>query len=142
MIDHFFRPKNNFRPKCPIYPPHLYGERDITDLRAEGDGFGLAVRGLRADGYDVARFDLATARTVPNDAALLVIANPLDSFNPQVTRTLNEWVLDDGHLLVMVEPSPNPNDGLSRLLTAWGVEMVPGTLLDNERSAPAVCNQA
>ncbi len=112
-----------------------HGERSITDLRSGGSGLGLAAAGLRADGYRVESLMLADAGNVPDDASLLVIAAPRQPIPDVEEQAVIRWLADGGRALFMLDTSSDTRDAMADLLLAWGLETVPGTLFDRERSA-------
>ena len=112
-----------------------HGERSITDLRSGGSGLGLAAAGLRADGYRVESLMLAGAGSVPDDASLLVIAAPRQPIPDVEEQAVIRWLADGGRALFMLDTSSETRDAMAGLLLAWGLETVPGTLFDRERSA-------
>ena len=113
-----------------------HGERSITDLRSNGSGFGQAAAGLRADGYRVESLMLAGAGSVPDDASLLMIAAPRQPLPSVEEQAIIRWLADGGRALFMLDTSFETRDAMADLLLSWGLETVPGTLLDLERSAP------
>ena len=112
-----------------------HGERSIADLRSGGPGLGLAAAGLRADGYRVGSLALADAGDVPDDASLLVIAAPRRPLPDAEEQAVIRWLADGGRALFMLDTSSETRDAMAGLLAAWGLETVPGTLVDLERSA-------
>ena len=113
-----------------------HGERAVNDLRADGAGFGFAAAGLRSDGHRVETLDLARSLSVPGDASLLVIAAPAAPIPPEEERTIADWLDGGGQALLMAEPSAESRGALSGLLARWGIEALPGAVVDPERSAP------
>ncbi len=112
-----------------------HGERSISDLRSGSSGLGLAAAGLRADGYRVESLMLADTAKVPDDASLLVIAAPRQSIPDAEEQAIIWWLANGGRALLMLDTSPETRDVMADLLAAWGLETVPGTLVDRERSA-------
>ena len=112
-----------------------HGERSIADLRSGGSGLGLAAAGLRADGYRVESLTLTDTGSVPDDASLLVIAAPRQLIPEVEEQAAIRWLADGGRALFMLDTSSETRDAMSGLLAAWGLETVPGTLVDLERSA-------
>ena len=113
-----------------------HGERAINDLRADGAGFGFAAAGLRNDGHRTETLDLARSGGMPDDAALLVIAAPAAPIPPEEERAIAEWLDGGGRAIVMTEPSAESRSATRGLLARWGVEALPGAVVDPERSAP------
>ncbi len=112
-----------------------HGERSIADLRSDGSGLGLAAAGLRADGYRVEPLLLSDVDGVPADASLLVVAAPRQPPTDMEERALLRWLAEGGSALFMLDTSTETRDAMSGLLAAWGLETIPGTLVDRERSA-------
>ena len=112
-----------------------HGERSISDLRSGSSGLGLAAAGLRADGYRVESLMLADTARVPDNASLLVIAAPRQSIPDAEEQAIIRWLANGGRALLMLDTSSETRDVMADLLTAWGLETVPGTLVDRERSA-------
>ena len=112
-----------------------HGERSIADLRANGFGLGLAAAGLRADGYRVESLTLTDTGSVPDDASLLVIAAPRQPIPDAHEQAVLRWLADGGRALFMLDTSAETRDAMASLLAAWGLETIPGTLVDLERSA-------
>ncbi len=112
-----------------------HGERSITDLRSDGSGLGLAAAGLRADGYRVESLMLADNGSVPDDASLLVVAAPRQPIPDVQEQAIIRWLADGGRALFILDTSSETRDAMADLLSAWGLETVPGTLVDLERSA-------
>ena len=113
-----------------------HGERAINDLRAAGAGFGFAAVGLRSDGHRAETLDLARSGGMPDDASLLVIAAPAAPIPPEEERSIADWLDGGGQAIVMTEPSAESRSATRGLLARWGVEALPGAVVDPERSAP------
>lgn len=112
-----------------------HGERDIDDLRSDGSGLGLAAIGLRADGYRVEPLSLAGIGEVPDEASLLVVAAPRRPIPDAEQQAVLRWLADGGRALFMLDTSFETRAAMDGLLAAWGLETIPGTIVDLERSA-------
>lgn len=119
-----------------VYFLEGHGERAINDLRADGAGFGFAAAGLRNDGHRVETLDLGRSGAVPDDASLLVIAAPSAPIPPDEERAVADWLDGGGQALLMAEPSAESRGAMRGLLARWGVEALPGAVVDPERSVP------
>jgi ABC-type uncharacterized transport system involved in gliding motility auxiliary subunit len=118
-----------------IYFVTGHGERDSNDLRAGSQGYGLAARGLRADGYTVASLNLLREAGVPDDASALVIAAPQGDMTDTEQAIVIDWIADGGRAVLLIEPG-GASPGITRsLLATWGLAQVPGTIVDPARSA-------
>ncbi len=85
---------------------------------------------LRLRNYDVDTLDLAAARKVPADAALLVSVAPVDSFSPFEQELLRQYLgVSAGRLLLFLAPNTNP--GLNDLLIDdWGIQVDDDVIFD------------
>jgi ABC-type uncharacterized transport system involved in gliding motility auxiliary subunit len=88
----------------------------------------LADRGLRA-----VPLPLANTGKVPENADLVVIANPRVALAPAVASELVDYVDRGGNLLWLTEPDENA--GLDALANALSVRVLPGTVVDASGSA-------
>ena len=71
---------------------------------------------------------------MPEDASLLIVAAPVAPLAPEEERAVNAWLADGGRALFIVEPSAESRAATAGLLGAWGLESVPGVVVDAERS--------
>lgn len=85
---------------------------------------------LRLRNYDVDTVDLASARKVPSDAALLVSVAPVDSFTPFEQELLRQYLgVSAGRLILFLAPNTNP--GLKDLLIDdWGIQVDDDVIFD------------
>ena len=88
----------------------------------------LADRGLRA-----VPLPLANTGKVPENADLVVIANPRVALAPAVANELVDYVERGGNLLWLTEPDENA--GLDALAKALSIRVLPGTVVDASGSA-------
>ncbi len=95
-----------------LEPGSVAADRGLSQLRDE----------LRARNYDIDVLDLAKARRIPDDTALLLSIGPRTPFLPEEQDRLREFAAAQaGRILLALEPSNNPNLGLDQLLLDWGV---------------------
>ena len=88
----------------------------------------LADRGLRA-----VPLPLANTGKVPENADLVVVANPRVALAPAVVAELVDYVDRGGNLLWLTEPDENA--GLDALAKALSIRVLPGTVVDASGSA-------
>lgn len=112
-----------------------HGERDSSDIRASSVGYGLAARGLAADGYLVSNLNLLREDRVPEDASALVIAAPLSESTEEERNALIEWLSNGGRAVLLLEPNESFLEITRLILATWGLEQLPGTIVDPTRSA-------
>lgn len=83
---------------------------------------------LELEGYEADRLNLASENGVPEDASLLIIAGPDNTYDPREVRLLSEYLEGGGNLLALLEPERET--GLESLLGDFGIELNDGVLLD------------
>ena len=93
-------------------------------------GLSLARDQLRLRNYDVETLDLTSARKIPTDASLLVIASPIDPYTPMEQEQLRQYLgAGAGRLILFV--APGTQTGLKDLLIDdWGVIVDDDVILD------------
>lgn len=103
-------------------------------------------------GYEVKHLDLSTVRTVPEDAGMLVIANPIYNFQKAAEGSVEkaeltfveEYLSRGGSVLVLLDPGyaesmKLPNGKPPHLLTfleKYGIAASGGKLIDRENALP------
>ncbi len=87
-----------------VYWLRGHGERDPTDTNRR-HGYSIARTVLEHEGYTVRPLDVGARRTVPADAAVVIVAAPQRPFPPQESVALDQYVDAGGRLLVLAEPS-------------------------------------
>ena len=99
---------------------------DVDPVR----GLSMVRDELRLRNYDVDTLDLAAARKVPSDAALLVSVAPVDSFSPFEQELLRQYLaVSAGRLILFL--APNTNSGLQDLLIDdWGIQVDDDVIFD------------
>jgi len=117
-----------------VYFVEGHGERDSNDLRGGSLGYGFAARGLRADGYSVLSLNLLRTG-VPSDASALIIAAPQGEMTQAESDVLISWLADGGRAVLLVEPDGNSPEITHAMLATWGLEQLPGAVVDPARSA-------
>ena len=96
-----------------------HGERAFDDYGT----FGMSdiARELSRDGYANRTLDLTATEQIPGDCALILVAGAKDSFSRAELGRLDAYLHEGGRLLVLLS---SPDDGVSSLLTTWGVRPV------------------
>jgi len=118
-----------------IYFVSGHGERDASDLRAGSLGYGLATRGLKADGYAVRSLNLLRESGIPDDASALVIAAPQSEMTDSELGAVIDWLAAGGRAVLLLEPGDGSRETTRSLLATWGLVQAPGTIVDPARSA-------
>ena len=112
-----------------IYLLQGHGESSLEFV--EG-GLAQAVRSLEAKGNTVKPLNLASSKTIPEDANLIAIAGATRKLLPAEVTSLQEY-LQRGNLLLLL--SPNTDLGIDALLTAWGIELDNRLVVDGSGAA-------
>lgn len=101
-----------------IYFVRGHGETGLNDVSPAG--LSHLRDELRVRNYDLAVLDLASARKVPDDAALVVIAAPQARYQPYEVEFLRNYLATRaGRLIVLL--GPGIAHGLENLFFDWGV---------------------
>ena len=90
-----------------------------------------AARGLLEQrNFKVDVLDLTTARRIPEDASLLIAAEPRSPYSPSEEETLRQYLsVNDGRLVLFL--APGYRHGLDDLLSDWGVTVDDDILRDS-----------
>jgi ABC-type uncharacterized transport system involved in gliding motility auxiliary subunit len=107
------------------------GERQPTG-KANAD-LGQFVATLASRGVRAVPLPLANTGKVPENADLVVVANPRVALAPAVAAELVDYVDRGGNLLWLTEPDENA--GLDALAKALSIRTLPGTVVDASGSA-------
>jgi len=103
-----------------------HGERDLGgDRNFDLGRFG---KELRTRGYRVRALDLTSTEAVPQNAALLLIADPRIDLSPGTVQRLIEYLARGGNLLWLTEPDARFDGGA--LADTLGVKRLAGHLED------------
>lgn len=104
------------------------------EARAEGErGYGLAVKALEAEAYQVAPLPLLERGEVPADAAAVLVTGPRKAFLPAELAALRRHLAAGGHLGIFVEPEVRA--GLDPLLEDCGVALDDDMVVDPSPAA-------
>ncbi len=111
-----------------------HGERSLEEAKREG--LLTAKRALENESFTLADLNLLTQAKVPQDAAALVLANPVKPLFPTEIQALKDYLSRGGRLLVMLEPFQD--GGLKDFLLGYGVELNDGIVLDHNEVSQAL----
>ena len=90
------------------------------------DGMSTLARTLRSDGYELKKFDISAATSVPSDCGVLVIAGAKTVFSTAETALVEAYLRGGGRLFVLVSPAIR-EAGVANMLSRWGVRTLPFT---------------
>ena len=125
-----------------------HGERNIAGEAGEADnGYSRIRAGLEVDNYATENLIWPITQeevSVPDDAALLVIAGPTGELPPAHANALNAYMAgrepdgaarrESARLIFLAEP--DTPDSFRAFLAFWGVVVVDGYIRDTEGSQP------
>jgi ABC-type uncharacterized transport system involved in gliding motility auxiliary subunit len=96
---------------------------------------------LRQRNYDVAHLELPTARKIPDDAALVVIAGPRGRFQPYEEELLRNYLASRaGRVVLLLTPGVYPT-GLENLFFDWGVMVYDNIIIETDPEAITETNE-
>ena len=101
-----------------IYFLQGHGEHSPADFGR--DGYSRIAERLRDENTDVQTLDFGTARTIPADCELLVLAGPVRTLASHELNLLRAYLDRRGRLLLLLDP--RTDTGLEPLLRDWGVQ--------------------
>jgi ABC-type uncharacterized transport system involved in gliding motility auxiliary subunit len=108
-----------------VYFVQGHGERDTT--MAAGNGYQAIAEALGRENYKVDKLVLAQAGSVPDDAAVVIVAGPKTDFFPPEIEALKKYLDKAGKLLLEIDPpdkadSPDATN-LIALAHDWGMDI-------------------
>lgn len=116
-----------------VYFVQGHGERS---LEAGQGGLSQASSSLNEENYTPESLNLADRPTVPEDAAVVVLAGPQRPLLEEEVEALRTYTRRRSGLLVMVDPQVNPE--LNALLQDWGVGFSDRILVDPDAGRDGV----
>ncbi len=134
-----------------VYFTSGHGEKDPTS--SDPGGYKAIADALTKENYTVDKLVLAQAGSVPDDAAVVVVAGPTTDFFPNEITALKNYLTKQGKLLLELDPpervdSP-PLTNLIALAHDWGVDVGNdivvdvsgmGQLIGTDASVPVAAN--
>jgi ABC-type uncharacterized transport system involved in gliding motility auxiliary subunit len=102
------------RPEKKVYFTSGHGERSLTGF--DQPDFSQIKQALERDNFTTAQLNLITTRTIPDDAAEVIIAGPTTPFLPEEKDVLRAYLDNGGKLFILVGPPSQAdfNDLLSK----------------------------
>ena len=108
-------------------------QHDLLDLDSP-EGYGRARSAIVGDNYVVSTLNLRQAGSVPQDAAVLVIAGPKRPLVTDVRRILEQYLREGGRAIFLLNPDVLALGGWSSLLEKWGVGVSEDPIVDIQSS--------
>ena len=104
------------------------GERELDSQLPIG--LQLARLVVERNGIETRRLDLTVADAIPAECTILAMVAPTSALLADEVRLINEFMADNGKMLLMAEPG-GPN--LDEITGRWGLRLLPGVVFDPER---------
>jgi ABC-type uncharacterized transport system involved in gliding motility auxiliary subunit len=134
-----------------VYFTQGHGEKDPTS--ADRDGYKAIADALTRENYTVDKVVLAQSGSVPDDAAVVIVAGPKTDFFPGEIDALKKYLDKAGKVLLEIDPpdkvdSPSPTN-LIALAHDWGMAVGNdivvdvsgmGQLIGTDSSVPVAAN--
>lgn len=106
-----------------------HGENDPVDAE-ERSGYGVLRKVLETENYRVRPLPLLTARHIPSDANLVIVAGPKGELSPGELEALSAYLHAGGHVIFMLDPYTVP--ALSGYLAQFGFKMEETVVVDDQ----------
>jgi ABC-type uncharacterized transport system involved in gliding motility auxiliary subunit len=134
-----------------VYFTQGHGERDTGS--SEREGYGTIAAALGRENYSVDKLVIAQQGSVPDDAALVIVAGPrTDFFSPEIDA-LKKYLDKAGKLMLEIDPPDKPDSpplaNLIALAHDWGIDVGNdvvvdvsgmGRLIGTDASVPVAAN--
>ena len=111
-----------------------HGERATQNRRR--NGFSTAGKALENEGYQVETLNLLSTSSVPKDATAVVVAGPTKTLFPNEIAALKDYLVRGGRILMLL--APFEDGGLKDFLSAYGVDLNNGIILDMNQLTQAI----
>ena len=115
-----------------VYFTQGHGEHDTT--ASDRDGYNTIAQALGRENYGVEKLVIAQQGSVPEDAAVVVVAGPKTDFFPPEVEALKKYLDKQGKLLLMLDPpdkadAPQPTS-LIALAHDYGIDVGNNIVVD------------
>ncbi|MCH7652283.1 MAG: GldG family protein [Chloroflexi bacterium] len=102
--------------------------RDPLSGETSEEGFDFAIAGMQRDNYRVLPLNLKQTASVPEDAAVLVIAGPRDDLDEDEQKAIIDYILNGGRIIALLDPG-TPITFLE-IMALWGVAVGVDSIAD------------
>lgn len=115
-----------------LYALTGHGEPEVSDVET-ADGLGGVAAALKDDNIEIRPLFLATAESVPDDAAAVILAGPVKPLIPHEIDALRAYLAKGGRLFAMV--NPGGDTGLGPMLADYRLALDDDMIVDKEEIA-------
>jgi ABC-type uncharacterized transport system involved in gliding motility auxiliary subunit len=109
-----------------------HGERDITT--PDETGYSSLVDMLERENITVDSINLLSARTVPEDTSVLIIAAPTKAFTDEEKKAVQDYLDRGGGLMLLADQGTVPQVG--DFVAPWNVQIKLSPVIDPASSIP------
>src|ERR671933_63220 len=120
------------RPEKKAYFTTGHGERTLDGTSPQD--YSQIKQAMERDNYSTAALNLVTARTVPDDAAEVIIGGPTNPFLAEEKDALKAYLDGGGKLIALL--GPNSKTDLNDLLQNYQVAFTTNVVIDPAKSVP------
>jgi ABC-type uncharacterized transport system involved in gliding motility auxiliary subunit len=134
-----------------VYFTQGHGEKDNGS--SERDGYNGIAGALGRENYGVDKLVVAQQGSVPDDAAVVIVAGPRTDFFPPEIEALKKYLAKGGKLMLEIDPPDKPDSppvtNLIALAHDWGMDVGNdvvvdvsgmGRLIGTDASVPVAAN--
>jgi ABC-type uncharacterized transport system involved in gliding motility auxiliary subunit len=103
-----------------------HGERDLSDF--DKNGYSTAKSAIQKENFQAKTLNLLVDPRVPEDAAVVVIADPRKPLLSTEIEALRQYLAHNGSVMVLLEPFSD--GGLRDFLKSYGLLLKPDIIVD------------
>jgi ABC-type uncharacterized transport system involved in gliding motility auxiliary subunit len=103
-----------------------HGERDISNV--DKDGYATAKTAIEKENFQVKTLNLLVDPKIPDDAALVVVADPQKPLLATELDALRQYSIRNGSVMFLLEPFSD--GGLTDFLKSYGIIISPDIIVD------------
>jgi ABC-type uncharacterized transport system involved in gliding motility auxiliary subunit len=115
-----------------VYFTTGHGERDTS--RPDEAGYSTLLTLLQRENMTADTVNLLTARKVPDDATVLVIAAPSNPFMDDEKKAIQDYLAAGGSLMLLFDLKTNPQ--VADFVSQWNVQVKMDPVIDPASSLP------
>ncbi len=103
-----------------------HGERDISNV--DKDGYSTAKAAIEKENFQVKTLNLLVDPKIPDDAALVVVADPKKPLLTTELGALRQYINKNGSVMFLLEPFSD--GGVADFLNSYGITISPDIIVD------------
>ncbi len=113
-----------------------HGERQFEDY--DRSGISSIANALKRDNCRIAPLDILTAKKIPDDCDVLVVAGPTKAYLTEELNIIRNYLEARGKILLMLEPAVDPNapTGFKTLMAEYGIIVRDDVVVYNRVNMP------